>query len=247
MSASPDERVTVALVRGLHGLRGAVRVEVLSDTPDRFRPGAVLHVEGEAAPLTVAWTGPSKPGLLLRFKELTSREAVEPLRDRYLEVVPEEPLPEGSWYWHEVIGLEARTTDGELLGTVSDIFRAGAGEVYVVTGGPRGEVLIPAVRSVVTELTPPQGRLIVEAAALSLSALVHEEASTSGSLEASGEHGSTEMPGTDRSTDVLGADASTEDPDAGAVALEPVAPEVAGPDVVAPGGSDAEAREDPAG
>ena len=44
----PDrERLTVGLVRGLHGLRGAVRVEVLSDDPDRFEVGSVLHLDGE--------------------------------------------------------------------------------------------------------------------------------------------------------------------------------------------------------
>ena len=39
-----DERVTVGLVRGFHGLRGAVRVEVLSDDPERFAAGSVLFV-----------------------------------------------------------------------------------------------------------------------------------------------------------------------------------------------------------
>jgi 16S rRNA processing protein RimM len=170
VALSPDERVAVALVRGLHGLRGAVRVEVLTDAPDRFQPGSILYVEGQEAPLTVDWTGPSKPGLLVRFAEFTSREAVEPLRDRYLEVVPDAPLPEGSWYWHEIVGLEARTTDGEVLGTVRDVFRAGAGEVYVVSGGSWGEVLVPAVRGVVTELAPAEGYLVVDAVALDLPA-----------------------------------------------------------------------------
>ena len=129
------------------------------------------------------WTGPSKPGLLVHFAEVTSREAAEPLRDRYLEVVPEAPLPAGSWYWHEIVGLEARTTGGEVLGTVSEVFRAGAGEVYVVTGGLRGEVLVPAVRGVVVELAPAEGRLVVDPLALDLPAprspeehLTHPEA-----------------------------------------------------------------------
>lgn len=170
MAPSPDERVTVALVRGLHGLRGAVRLEVLTDAPDRFRLGSILYVEGQDQTLTVDWTGPSKPGLLVHFAEVTSREAAEPLRDRYLEVVPEAPLPAGSWYWHQIVGLEARTTGGEVLGKVSEVFRAGAGEVYVVTGGLRGEVLVPAVRGVVTELAPAEGRLVVDPLALDLPA-----------------------------------------------------------------------------
>lgn len=170
MADPPGERITVGLVRGLHGLRGAVRVEVLSDEPSRFAVGSVLYVEADDRPLTVAWTGPAKPGLLVRFHELSDRESVEALRERYLEAVPEAPLPDDTFYWYEVVGLEVRTADGEVLGRVSDVFRAGAGEVYVVSGGPRGEVLVPAVKSVVTELSPGEGRLVVDAATLGLGA-----------------------------------------------------------------------------
>lgn len=170
MADQPGERISVGLVRGLHGLRGAVRVEVLSDEPSRFAIGSVLFVEGDDRPLTIDWTGPAKPGLLVRFRELKDRESVEALRERYLEAVPEAPLPDDTFYWHQVVGLEVRASDGEVLGRVSDVFRAGAGEVYVVAGGPRGEILVPAVRSVVTELSPGEGRLVVDAAALGLGA-----------------------------------------------------------------------------
>ena len=44
--AADADRLTVGLVRGLHGLRGAVRVEVLSDDPARFEVGSVLHPDG---------------------------------------------------------------------------------------------------------------------------------------------------------------------------------------------------------
>ena len=170
MTQPPDERVTVGLVRGLHGLRGAVRVEILSDDASRFAVGSELFAEGDERPLTVVWSRPSKPGLLLRFDRFSDRESVESLRDRYLETVPDAPLPEGTWYWHQISGLEVRTTRGEVLGRVADVFRAGEGEVYVVRGGPRGELLIPAVSSVVTELSPELGHVIVDPVALALPA-----------------------------------------------------------------------------
>lgn len=168
MALPPDERVTVGLVRGLHGLRGVVRVEVLSDDPSRFAVGAVLYPEGDDQALTVSWSGPAKTGVLVRFEERVSRESVVSMRDRYLEAISGAPLPPDTWYWHEIHGLEVRTTSGEVLGTVGDVFRAGAGEVYVVQGGSRGELLIPAVRGMVTELAPEAGHIIVDAIALGL-------------------------------------------------------------------------------
>ena len=69
----------------MQGLRGTVRVEVLSDRPERFEPGSALFREGEATPLTVTWRSADGPGLLLRFKEVTTREQATALHDVYLE------------------------------------------------------------------------------------------------------------------------------------------------------------------
>jgi 16S rRNA processing protein RimM len=165
-----DERVTVGLVHGFHGLRGAVRVEVLSDQPERFAVGSVLYPDGDDQPLTIAWTGPAKSGLLVRFEELSSREAVEHLRERYLEAPAGGPLPEGTYYWHQLVGLAVTTTGGEALGSVVDVFRAGGNEVYVVRGGRLGEILVPGVSNVVVELDPEAGRLVVDPIALDLPA-----------------------------------------------------------------------------
>jgi hypothetical protein len=77
-------------------------------------------------------------------------------------------LPAGSFYWHQVEGLTVTSTEGETLGSVAEIFRAGGGEVYVVRGGARGEILVPAIRDVVKELDPDAGRMVVDAHALAL-------------------------------------------------------------------------------
>ena len=167
MTTPAEERVAVGLVHGLHGLQGAVRVEVLSDEPQRFAVGSVLFAEGDDRPLTIAWTGPARQGLLVRFEELPTRESAESLRRRYLETVAA-ALPEGTYYWHQIRGLAVTTTDGVDLGTVVDVFRAGGGEVYVARGGSLGEVMIPAVSNVVAELDPAAGRLVVDPVALAL-------------------------------------------------------------------------------
>jgi len=165
-------RLTVGRIRGVHGLGGAVRVEVLSDDDGRFAPGSVVFLEGEPRRLTVTWRQPDKPGLLVRFARLTRREAVEGFVGRYLEAeVDPGSLPEGAYYWHELPGATVTTSAGEVLGTAADVFRTGGGEVLVVTGGPRGEVLVPLVRAVVREFAPREGRIVVDPDALDLGPL----------------------------------------------------------------------------
>lgn len=160
-------------MRGLHGLRGAVRVEVLTDQPDaRFAAGAVLHLEGDSRPLTIVTAQPVEdgPGWRVQFREAPDRASAERLRDAYLEIGVDRSadLADGTAYWHEVVGTTVKDSSGAVLGTVADVYRAGEAEVYVVRGGPAGEFDLPAVRDVITTFAPERGELVVDESVLDL-------------------------------------------------------------------------------
>lgn len=168
---SVGERLAVGQVRGIHGLRGAVRVEILTDRPEeRFRRGARLFAEGSDEPLTVSSAHADEPGWLVRFNEVLDRTTADGLRDAYLEVevAPGEELPRGEYYWHEVIGSAVLDTEGRELGRVEDVYRAGGAEVFLVRGGPFGEFDLPAVRAFVRIFAPRRGEIVVDADALEL-------------------------------------------------------------------------------
>jgi 16S rRNA processing protein RimM len=160
-------------VRGVRGLRGHLRVELLTDHPEeRFAVGTLLYPEGAARALTITESTPvaDGPGWWLQFREVTSREAADELRGISLEV----PLPAverepDRWFFHELRGLVVRSTGGEDLGTIVDIYRAGGAEVFLVRG-PRGEFDVPGVRGIVTDLAPDRGEMIVDLDALDLDA-----------------------------------------------------------------------------
>jgi len=171
--AAGTQRLVVALVRGVHGLRGAVRVEVLTDRPEqRFRPGAVLYREMSESPLTIASAEAvaDGPGWRIRFEEVPSRDAADGLRGAYLESVvhPIGELARGEVYWHEVVGSTVRGLDGADLGTVQDVYRVGENEVYVVRGEPYGTFDLPAVRAFIRVFAPRRGEIVVDPEALDL-------------------------------------------------------------------------------
>jgi 16S rRNA processing protein RimM len=172
---APGQRLVVALVRGVHGLRGAVRVEVLTDRPGtRFRRGAVVFREGSDAPLTITSASPvaDGPGWRLSFQEVPDRTAAETLRGAYLEAIvdPAATLARGEYLWHEVLGSAVRDVDGTELGRVHDIYRVAETEVLVVRGGPHGEFDVPVVRSLIRVFAPRRGEIVVDGAALDLGA-----------------------------------------------------------------------------
>ena len=189
----------MGLVRGVHGLRGAVRVEVLTDRPDeRFVRGAILYREGSDEPLHVvtATAIPDGPGWRIRFAELPSRTGAETLRGVYLEAEanPMTDLARGSYYWHEVIGSTVRDLADRELGTVQDVYRVGEAEVYVVRGEPFGEFDLPAVRAFIRIFAPKRGEIVVDVDALGLEEPRQRRRSRAGSA-------SHDVPGTDPSAD----------------------------------------------
>ena len=163
----------VALVRGVHGLQGALRVEVLTDRPEeRYKPGAILYREGREQPLTIVAADaiPDGPGWRIRFAEVPNRTAADALRGAYLEADagPTAALPRGSYFWHEVIGSTVRDLHDRELGVVQDVYRAGDAEVFVVRGEPYGEFDVPAVRAFIRIFAPKRGEIVVDADALAL-------------------------------------------------------------------------------
>ena len=134
--------------------------------------GTTLYIEGTDRALTIAEASAvaDGPGWWLRFAEVPSREAADDLRNLYLEIdAPVEEHEPGRWFFHELEGLAVRSTAGEELGRIVEIYRAGGAEVFVVRG-PRGEIDVPGVRGIVTDLAPDRGEMIVDMDALDMDA-----------------------------------------------------------------------------
>jgi 16S rRNA processing protein RimM len=146
-----------------HGVKGELKCLVVTDFPDqRFKRGNRLLLGSE--PRVVRSARRQGDLVYLRLDGIDDRTAAEALRGQELVVPRTEavPLPEGQFYWDQVLGLRVEDTAGQLLGTVADILETGANDVYVVRGGPRGEVLIPAIKDVVRAIDPAAGRMVVD-------------------------------------------------------------------------------------
>ncbi|HYI66972.1 MAG TPA: ribosome maturation factor RimM [Candidatus Limnocylindrales bacterium] len=151
--------MAVARILGAKGLAGAVRVELLTDWPERLKPGAELWLEGDAAPIRILRmeTGGRTP--VLHLDRFTTREAAEALSDRYLEA-PIQELPAETYYWDDLVGLRVEEPDGMPVGELVEIFRAGDNEVYRIVG-ERGERLVPALRTSVLRIDLAAGLMVV--------------------------------------------------------------------------------------
>lgn len=161
-----DERlIPVGRIGAPHGVRGWLRVDSATRPPE-----AILEF-GEW------WLGPAGAErcyeladgrchgdrIVARLAGVAGRDEAAALRHARIAVprsaLP--PLPEGEWYWVDLIGLAVRTTAGVELGTVERLFETGANDVLVVSG--ERERLIPWVPDeVIIAVEPAQGRLVVD-------------------------------------------------------------------------------------
>jgi 16S rRNA processing protein RimM len=157
-----DPALRVGRVVKAHGLKGGLRIELLTDFPDRFAAGSEVEVGGQR--LTVARAEEQDGGLLVTFEGVDDRSAAELLVGEYctLPLTEARRLPADRFYHFELVGL--RVVDARLgrqIGRVAEVLSYDANDVLRVTGGDR-EVLIPMIRSVVRSITPAEGVITVD-------------------------------------------------------------------------------------
>jgi len=145
-----------------HGLRGEVLCEVLTEFPERFGATRELFLGAPPRPYSLRRARLQGNRVLLALEGVSTSAIAETLRGQDVLVPVEDavPLPPGRFYWHQVLGLEARDEDGRVLGRVADILETGANDVYVLQGAD-GELLIPAIRDVVLAIDPAAGTITV--------------------------------------------------------------------------------------
>ncbi|MBP2651295.1 MAG: Ribosome maturation factor rimM [Firmicutes bacterium] len=155
--------ITIGKIVAPHGVRGDVRVIALTDFPERFQTmKQVLLDNGQK--LDISGVKYHKQDVLMKFRGLDDRNAVEALKGKLLQVTKEElvDLPEGHYYTFDIIGLAVYDEDGQPLGTITDVITTGSNDVYVAEVAGKTPVLIPALKDVVKNIDLPNKRMTVK-------------------------------------------------------------------------------------
>jgi len=158
----PPEFLIIGRILAPWGVKGEVKVEVMTDFPERFTPRKVVYLDRH--PLEIESCRYHKHHLILKLVSVDSIEVAEKLRGQDLTIPGSEiyRLPEGQYYAFQLIGLKVVTTEGHTVGCISDIMTTLGNDVYIVETN-RGETLIPAIEDVVKSIDLKKGRMVIEA------------------------------------------------------------------------------------
>ena len=157
--------VAIGYIRRAHGVRGSVLIESLTDNPARFETlsDVQIEIDGSRRSFRLENCSAASNGWLVKFEGVDDRNEAERLKGGYLQIeagdLPE--LEEGSYHVIDLTGIEVYTTSGELLGTVSEILKYPANDVWVVEGD-KGKLMLPAIRDVIKKVDIPGKRMEVE-------------------------------------------------------------------------------------
>jgi 16S rRNA processing protein RimM len=142
---------------------GELVCEVLTDFPDRFDRTERLLLGTPPVSRRLERHRFHRGRLILKVQGIDDRSSAEELRGSDIDVPLEDavPLPEGEYYWQQIIGLTVEDAAGRVLGKVVDILRTGANDVYVVSDSRR-EILVPAIKDVIRLIDLEASCMVVE-------------------------------------------------------------------------------------
>jgi len=156
----------VGTIARSHGIRGQVIVNPESDFPEeRFRPGVELFVRRaeavERLTLTSARFHRERP--IVAIAGIETIEQADTLAGLELRIPSGQlaPLPEGTFYRHDLVGCRVETTTGAAVGIVREV-EGTVGGSRLVVDGPRGDVLIPLASAICTAIDPGARRIVID-------------------------------------------------------------------------------------
>jgi 16S rRNA processing protein RimM len=159
------ELIEIGRIVRSHGLEGRLKVLSYLESPEVLQDLSGLFVgrsvpEAVSFPLVAVQAG--KNSFILQLGGIDDRDTAERLRG-YSVWMPSEKmqkLPEGEYYWRDIIGLQVLTEEDEILGRIEAVFPTGGNDVYVCRGGGR-EILLPAIGDVVRKIDTDRGVMVV--------------------------------------------------------------------------------------
>ena len=147
----------IAVITGVHGLDGRVKIYLITDVKERFRKGNMIfirHENGFKEYRVLEFKEQKGRICLLRLDGIHNRSQAETLKG--LEILIQKStaeetrgyLEENEFYFFDIIGCKVYINDDE-FGIVEDIMEAGSGEILIISGEEGKKHMVPFVKAMV--------------------------------------------------------------------------------------------------
>ncbi len=148
------------------GLRGCLKILSFLQSPEIFEDSEFIYLDdgsGKPARYHLRKADCSGKFIFAQLEGIDDVNAAQRLIG-YKVLLPKEllaELPDGEYYWQDIIGLHVYDDKGQALGVVESIFPTGSNDVFVCRNDAR-ELLIPAIDGVVLDVDLSRGAITVK-------------------------------------------------------------------------------------
>lgn len=138
------------------GLRGSLKVLSYVETKNTFSKLKFVYIEknaGQNCRFDLKKIDASGNFLFVELDGVNDIESANKLIGCKILLPRDtlEKLPEGEYYWHEILGIDVYTEEGKYIGKVESVIPTGSNDVYVCRGEER-EILLPAIADVIRQI-----------------------------------------------------------------------------------------------
>ena len=159
-----EEYFRIGVITEPHGVRGEVKVYPTTDDPVHLKKVKEYYIQGAEGMELFHLQGMKLQSdrIILKFKEITDRDMAEKLRKKelFVERADAVPLDEDEYYISDLEGLSVYEND-EKIGTLAEVLRTGANDVYRIEKTDGSELLLPAIKQCVLKVDVREGRIDV--------------------------------------------------------------------------------------
>lgn len=160
------EKTRIGKILNAHGVRGELKVEPLTDNPERYRILEQVYLEDRKKNYTlydVEFVRFHKGNVLVKLAGIDDMDAAKSVKNQHLAINKSDrmPLEEGAYYIDDLIGLHV-FEDDRPIGVLKDVLQPGANDVYVLDSDVYPDLYIPALKSVILSVDLENKRMDVK-------------------------------------------------------------------------------------
>ena len=156
-----QDKFEIGKIVNTFGIKGEVKITPYTDNVQQFKKLKNIYVNDTKMEIESAKF--QKNTVILKLKGVDDMSSAEDLRGKLIKVDRStKKLPEGTYYIVDLIGLGVYTDEGNLLGTLKDIYNTGANDIYTVETIDGKEILLPSIKEVIKEIDLENNRIIVQ-------------------------------------------------------------------------------------
>ncbi len=155
--------MSIAVIVGLHGVHGEVKVLPLTDVPERLKNTGQVFLDDTEQTRRVQSARPHQRVWLVKFEGVDDRESARRLKGKYMTIDEADvlPLPDDKFYEYQLLDCQVVNLDGHIIGNVSRVITGPANDLLEILTPSHTTAFVPFVKQFVKRVDLDARKIVI--------------------------------------------------------------------------------------